>query len=203
MCASRFDKQVFHRSAAEYPLSNKRSWVAAWLLIPLFLTPLLLALLAAYTVNQQNQPGDEQLASNFLSHQAVFEELLEMLLLDCRDLRLERGEVTDLKMLSTALDSARRVDMYKDLLKQISIADLRYFPRSGRLILLPDGANRTGKSWSKSYVYLPDGLSEPLVKHHGYYMRGPGVSLLTGDRRIKGDWYIHYDTMITLAFSPY
>jgi hypothetical protein len=203
VCASRIDKQVFHRSAAEYQLSNKRWWVSACLLIPLFLTPLLLALLATYTVNQQNQPGDEELASNFLSHQAAFEELVEMLLLDCRDLRLERGEVNDLKMLSTALDNARRVDKYKDLLKQISIAELRYFPSSGRLILLPDGAHRTGKGSSKSYVYLPDGLPEPLVKHHGYYLRGPGVSFLTGDRRIKGDWYIHYDTMITLAFSPY
>jgi len=140
VCASRIDKQVFHRSAAEYQLSNKRWWVSACLLIPLFLTPLLLALLATYTVNQQNQPGDEELASNFLSHQAAFEELVEMLLLDCRDLRLERGEVNDLKMLSTALDNARRVDKYKDLLKQISIAELRYFPSSGRLILLPDGA---------------------------------------------------------------
>jgi hypothetical protein len=203
VCASRIDEQVVSHPAAECQATGRRTWVAVCVLIALVLAPLLLTLLAAHTVNQQNRPSDEELANNFLSHQAAFEELVDMLGFDCRALRPERRDIKNLETLSRVIDSTGRMDIYKDRLQRISVADLRYFPNSGKLFLLPITAHRIAEGSSKSYEYLPGGRPDPLVEHHGYHWRGSGVYLLTGDRRIKGDWYIHHDTMITVAFSPY
>ena len=95
------------------------------------------------------------------------------------------------------------MDTYERLLRQISVADLRYFPGSGKLILQPAAAQANIEGVSKSYVYRTGGQPHPVVAHPGYNWRGPGVYFLTGDRRIEGSWFIHYDTTIALAFSPY
>jgi hypothetical protein len=203
VCASRIDERVVSPPSAECQATGRRTWLAVCMLIGLVLASLLLPLLAAYTVDQQNQPGDGELVNNFLSHQAAFEELVEMLGFDCRALRRERRDVKNLEMLSRVVDSTGRMDIYRDLLQRISVADLRYFPNSGKLILLPIAAHRTAKGSSKSYEYLPEGRPDRFVQRHGYYWRGPGVYFLTDDRRIKGDWYIHHDMMITVSFSPY
>jgi hypothetical protein len=132
-----------------------------------------------------------------------FNELVAMLDSDCRSLTTAAGESIDLAGLSAVVTSAARKDIYERLLRQISVADLRYFPGSGRLILLPAAAPTDIQGSSKSYVYMAGGQQQPVVAHPGYNWRGPGVHFLTGDRRVEGFWYIHYDSMITLAFSPY
>jgi len=98
---------------------------------------------------------------------------------------------------------AARKDTYKRLLRQISVADLRYFPGSGRLLLLPAAAQTNIQGSSKSYAYMAGGQQQPVVAHQGYNWRGPGLRVLTGDRQVEGFWFIHYDTVITLAFAPY
>jgi hypothetical protein len=183
--------------------SPDRSWVAVLVLIALFLVALALTLVAGYSVNRRNQPSDEELTANFLSHESKFDELVEMLDSDRRSLRLGARESIDLAELSAVLVSAARRDAYKGLLQQISVADLRYFPGSGKVILLPAAGQTNIEGSSKSYVYMMGGQPQPVIAHHGYYYRGPGVYFVTGDRQIKGPWFIHYDTMIALAFSPY
>ena len=177
--------------------------VAVLVLITLFLAPALLTTVATRTINQRNQPSDEQLSDNLLAHETKFNELVEMLDSDCRSLPPGAGGSIDLAGLSAVVTSTTRKDTYKRLLRQISVGDLRYFPRSGRLILLPAAAQTGIQGSSKSYVYMAGGQPQPVVAHSGYNWRGPGLHFLTGDRRVEGLWFIHYDTMITLAFSPY
>ena len=183
--------------------SPDRPWVAVLVLIALFLAPATLTTVAIHTINQRNQRSDEELSENLLAHEAKFNELVEMLGSDCRSLPPGAGESIDFAGLSAVVTSAARMEIYKRLLRQISVADLRYFPGSGKLILLPATAQTNIAGSSKSYAYMVGGQPQPVVAHHGYNWRGPGVYLLTGDRRIKGFWFIHYDTMMTLGFSPY
>jgi len=183
--------------------SPDRSRVAVLVLITLVLAPAVLTIVAAHTINQRNQPSDEELSKNFLAHETKFNQLIEMLESDCRSLPPGAGESIDFAGLSAVVISAARMEIYKRLLRQISVADLRYFPGSGRLILLPAAAQTNIEGSSKSYAYMVGGQPQPVVAHHGYNWRGPRVYFLTGDRWIKGFWLIHYDTMITVAFSPY
>ena len=120
--------------------SPDRSWVAILVLITLFLAPVALTIVATHTINQRNQPSDEELSENLLTHETKFNELVEMLASDCRSLPPGSGESIDLAGLSAVVTSAARMDIYKRLLRQIFVADLRYFPGSGKLILLPAAA---------------------------------------------------------------
>jgi hypothetical protein len=104
---------------------------------------------------------------------------------------------------SDVLTSAARKDTYERLLRDISVADLRYFPGSGRLILVPVGASTSIRGSSKSYLYSAGGPPRPVLAHYGYNSRGPGPYVLAGDRRVKGPWFIHYDKVIKLGVSPY
>jgi hypothetical protein len=200
--ATWLEKQMSHDLATSRR-SPERSWVVVLVLITLFLAPAALTTVATYTVNQRNQPSDEELTTNLLSHEAKFDELVEMLDSDCRSLPPGAGESIDLAGLSAVVTSAARMAIYEGLLRQISVADLRYFPGSGKLILLPAAAQTNIEGSSKSYAYMVGGQPQPVVALHGYNWRGPGVYFLTGDRWVKGFWFIHYDTMITVAFSPY
>jgi hypothetical protein len=192
---------MLHDSATSRRSPDK-SWVAVLVLITLFLAPAALTIGATHTISQRNQPSDEELMKNLLAHEAKFAELVQMLDSDCGSLPPGAGESIDLPGLS-AVVSAARMDLYKRLLRQILVADLRYFPGSGKLILLPTAAQTNIGGSSKSYAYMAGGQPQPVVANQGYTWRGPGLYFLAGDRRIKGFWFIHYDTMIMLAFSPY
>lgn len=183
--------------------SDRALWPAIGVLIVLLLIPMALAAVANYMSGGRSRPGDEELTANFLSHEAQFDEVAEMLTSDGRSLRLRSGNAVDLKSLSVLLPRASRMQAYRRLLQQISAADFRYFPGTGKVILLLEpGAKGTWGS-SKSYLRLPHGEPQPVVQRSGYYWHGPGLTFLTGDRRIKGDWFVHYDVAISLGFSPY
>lgn len=143
-----------------------------------------LAVYSAFAVDGAGQPGDEELTSNFFSHEAAFEELVQML--------------------STArlATNAARIRMYRGLLRQISVEDLRYFPDSGKLILVPDGQLNPERP-SETYLYLPNAQPPPFARYHGYAWRGPGMYVLSGDRPLKGSWYVHHDVTIEVAVAPY
>src|SRR5215469_11090740 len=180
--------------------SDTGSWTAIWAVIALLLGSSTLAVLATYEVDLLNRPSEEELTANFFSHETTFNELVQMLDADRRTLAPEGETPIDFAALSRPGASAARAETYRGLLRQISVADLRYFPDSGRLILLPDRQANLQRP-SKSYLYLPHAQPPPVVPHHGYYWRGPGVYVVTGDRPLKGPWFIHYDTMIHVAFS--
>jgi hypothetical protein len=182
-------------------MSDKRSWAPIFSLIAL-LGLSTLGVLAAYDVNQRNRPSDEELTANFFSYETRFNELVRMLDTDRRTLATRGATTVDLAAMAKLGTNAARVDMYRRLLQQISVADLRYFPDSGKIILLPDGQENLERP-SKSYLYLRHAQPQHVVQHHGYNWRGPGVCILTGDRPLKESWFIHYDTMIGVAFSPY
>jgi len=182
--------------------SDKRSWAAIWALVALLLGSATLAVLATYEVDLSNWPSDEELTANFFSHETTFNELAQMLERDRRTLAPEGETPIDFATLSRLGASAARVQTYSGLLRRISVVDLRYFPDSGKLLLLPDRRANAQRP-SRSYLHLPHAQPQPLVGHHGYTLRGPGVYVVTGDRPLKGSWFIHYDTMIQVAFSPY
>jgi len=160
------------------------------------------AVLAAYEVDLNNSPIDEELTANFFSHETTFNELVQMLDADSRTLALEGETPIDFAALSRLGPSAARAEAYGGLLREISVVDLRYFADSGKLILLPDRQANLQRP-SKYYLYLPHAQPEPVVRQHGYHWRGPGTYVVTGDHALKGSWFIHYDTTMQVAFSPY
>jgi hypothetical protein len=183
--------------------SPDRSRVAVVVLMALLLAPVTLVFLAFHAVNEGNQPSDAQLLENLRTHQAKFDELVRMLDSDCRSVCSAAAGPIELPGLFAMVDSDARSEIYERLLQQISVTDLRYFPDSGNLILRPAGAPTSTEQSSKSYAYLVGSRPEPVVAHHGYNWRGPAIYYLTGDRPITGSWFIHYDTTVALAFSPY
>jgi hypothetical protein len=172
-------------------------------LITLLLAPVVLTIVTGLTLNQRNGLSDQDLLENLLAHETKFNELVAMLTSDCRSVARGPGESIDLAGVFAVVTSAARKDTYERLLREISVTDLRYFPGSGRLVLMPAAARTNIRGSSKSYVYTAGGQPQPVVAHDGYNWRGPGLYFLTGDRRVKGSWFIHYDTVIKLGFSAY
>lgn len=161
-----------------------------------------LAALFTYDAGRVGQPGDEELTANFLSREAGFDELVHMLAADRPRLAAQGGVSIDLETVARLTANAARFRIYRDLLQQISVEDLRYFPASGKLVLVPDGAENVERP-SKAYLYLPHAQPQALTQYHGYTWRGPGSYVLAGDRPLKGRWFIHHDTTQEVAISPY
>lgn len=170
--------------------------------IALVLGVLTLGLFATHDVNQESQPSDQELTTSFFSHEEKFDELLQMLARDRPRLAAKGALAVDLATTARLDANGIRFGMYRGLLQQISVGDLRYFPGSGKLVLVPNG-RRSLEPPSKSYLYLPHGQPQSLVPHYGYDWRGPGMYILTGDRPLKGGWYIHHDVTIEVAVPPY
>jgi hypothetical protein len=83
-------------------------------------------------------------------------------------------------------------------------ADFRALvPRSGNLVVpVSESGNNLVKS-TKSYVYLSHDDPQPLLYNRSYGWRGPGLYRVTGDYRIEGQWFIHHDGAVAVAFAPY
>lgn len=178
------------------------SWLAVCAVIALVLGLFLLAVSATYEVNRKNEPSDEALTTNFLSHEARFDELVRMLASD--QLSAAAIEATGIDRATGARldENPARVTVYSGLLRQISVVDFRYFPDSGRLILVPDGQDNL-EGPSKFYLYLPHGQPQPLVPYYGSDWRTPGIYILTGDRQLRGSWFIHHEKTMQVAVPPY
>ena len=175
-------------------------WAAIWLVLMFGL--LALGVLEAHHVNQENRLGDEALTANFFAHEAAFDELVQLLSAERRSLRGKGTTTIDLTAMAGLDPNAAHVETYRRLMQQISVADLRYFPGSGKLVLVPDGEQKLERP-SESYVYLPHGRPQSFVQHHGYYLHGPGVDILTGDRQLKRSWFIRHEITIAVAVTPH
>lgn len=158
--------------------------------------------LCAFDANRGNQPTDEKLETNFLSHESEFDALVQMLAADHPSLTAKGASAVDLRTMAGLDTSGVRLEMYRRLLEQISVADLRYFPGSGKIILVPNGQENPERL-SKFYLYLPHALPQSFAQHHGYYWRGPRVDILTGDRRLRGSWFIRHEMTVEVAVTPY
>jgi hypothetical protein len=156
----------------------------------------------AYDVSQGNRPGDAELTANFFAHEAAFDELVQMLSTDRRSLVGKGTAAIDLATMGRRDTNVVHLGTYRRLLQQISVADFRYFPGSGKLILVPDGEESPERP-SESYVYLPDAQPQSFVQHHGYYVHGPGVDIITRDSRLKSSWFIRHEITIEIAVTPY
>lgn len=161
-----------------------------------------LAALFTCSTGRAGQPSDEELTANFLSREAGFDELVQMLAADRPRLTAQGSVSIDLETVARATTNAARFRIYRDLLQQISVEDLRYFPGSGKLVLVPDGEENVERP-SKAYLYLPHAQPRALTQYQGYTWRGPGSYVLAGDRPLKGHWFIHHDMTEEVAISPY
>jgi hypothetical protein len=183
-------------------MPDRGSWVTVCAVIALVLGLSLLAAFATYGVNGKNEPSDEALTTNFLSHEARFDELARMLASDHLSAAAKGATGIDLAAVARLDENPARVTLYSGLLRQISVVDFRYFPDSGRLILMPDGQDSL-KGPSKFYLYLPHGRPQPLLPYYGADWRVPGIYILTGDRRLGGSWFIHHEMTMEVAVPPY
>jgi hypothetical protein len=179
---------------------HKRFWPV--ICIALVFGLLTLGIFAAHDANQGNRPSDAALTTDFFAHEAAFDALVRMLVADHPATAAKGAAAIDLQTLARPDMSAARFATYRRLLQQISVANLRYFPDSGKLILLPDGEEDLERP-SESYVYLPHAQPQSFVQHHGYYLHGPGMDILTGDRQLKGPWFIRHEVTIEVAVTPY
>jgi hypothetical protein len=180
--------------------THKGLWAAIG--IALVFSLLTLSVFGTYDVNQRSQPGDEALTTDFFAHEAAFDELVRMLSTDYPGLAAKRAGAIDLATIARLGTKSVRFGIYGRLLQQISVADLRYFPDSGKLILVPDGGENLEEP-SKYYVYLPHAQPQAFAQHHAYYWRGPGVAILTGDLPLRAGWFIRHDMTIEVAVTPY
>jgi hypothetical protein len=197
-CAEHISSRARRRGG----MRDKGSWAAECAVFALVVGLYTLAVFATYDVNRENEPGDEALTTNLLSHQAGFDELVQMLETDHLSVSAKGASGIDLATVARLDKDPERFRMYRGLLRQISVADLRYFPDSRKLILIPDGQDNPDRQ-SKFYLYLPHGQAQPLVSYHGSDWRMPGMYLRTGDRRLKGNWFIHHEMTLEVAVPPY
>lgn len=161
-----------------------------------------LSIFGGYEVSQVSRPSDAELTANFFAHETAFDELVRMLAVDYPSLVDKGVTAIDLAKMASLDTKSGRLATYRRLLRQISVADIRYFPDSGKLVLVPTGQENLERP-SKSYVYLPHGQPQSFVQHHTYYWRGPGVDMITGDRRLEGFWFIRHEMTIEVAVTPY
>lgn len=175
---------------------------AACRVIALALALSALALFGIHGVDQRDPPGDATLTTNFFSHQTGFDELVEMLSMDQACPAANRSTAIDPVTSATVEKSAARSAMYGNLLREISVKDFRYFPCSGKLVLVPDFEENPGQP-SSYYLYQRDLQPKSPVRHHEYDWRGPGKYVFTDDSPLKDSWFIHRDTTIEVALSPF
>jgi hypothetical protein len=161
-----------------------------------------LSIFGGYEVSQVSRPGDEALTTNFFAHEAAFDDLVHMLAVDYPSPVAKGGPAIDLATMDGLETKSERSATYRRLLRQISVADLRYFPASGKLVLVPNGQENLERP-SNSYVYLPHGQPRSFVRRHTYYWRGPGMDMITGDRRLEGFWFIRHEMTVEVAVTPY
>jgi hypothetical protein len=161
-----------------------------------------LVLLTAYAVARGSHPTDEELTARFLSHESDFQALVRMLDSDRNRLTL-KAEPFDLPDLVAAGESAVRIQNYEALLAKIDARNFRYFPRSGNIVLPVSQSGENLPKSAKSYMYLSRDEPQPVLDHRSYGWREPGMYFVTGDHRIKGQWFIHHDGTLVVAFAPY
>jgi hypothetical protein len=182
------------------PVVKRSSWTQVLLLSLFVAVAAAIVALSAYSAARVSRPTDEELTARFLLHEADFQALLQMLDSDRRKLPTGDGpfDVADL----VAAGAARQGD-YQVLLAKIDATDVRYFPRSGNLVLTVAQSGEHFTDTKKSYLYLSHEQPQPLLHHPSYAWRGPGIYFVTGDHRIKGQWFIHHDGTVVVAFAPY
>jgi hypothetical protein len=180
----------------------RRAWPAILMLSLLAAAPAILVVLAGYSVSRVGPPTDEELTARFWSHQADFQALVTLLESDRR--RLPLGPKSfDLADLVAAGASTAAATNYEAVLARIGAGSFRYFPGSGNVVLpVAESAEHFGNS-TKSYLYSSHDNPQPLLYHRSYGWRGPGVYLISGDRRITRQWFIRHDGTVVVAFAPY
>ena len=182
-------------------LANRSSWTEVLALSLFIAVPAAIIALSGYSTARGGNPADDDLTARFLSHQADFETLPQMLDSDRARLPLADGpfDLADLM----AAGAARNHD-YRGLLAKIEAANIRYFPRSGNIVLpLAKSSDHFFADAKKSYLYLNREQWQPLPNRPSYARPGPGIYFVTEDHRIKGKWFIHHDGTLEVAFLPY
>ena len=182
------------------PVTNRSSWTQVLVLSLFVVVPAVIMALSGYSAARGSHPTDDELTARFLSHEADFQALVQMLESDRRRLSLADGPF-DLAELVAA--GAARNDDYQALLAEIDATNIRYFPRSGNIVLPVARSGEHFADTKKSYLYLNREQPQPLLHHPSYAWRGPGIYFVTGDHRIKGQWFIHHDGTVAVEFAPY
>ena len=162
-----------------------------------------LALYSGYSVSARSHPTDDDLIVKFLSNESDFQSLVHILEADRGSLLSLGGESYEFTdHLPTGAAAVHWAD-YKALLARIGLTNFRYFPRSGNLILPASMSPDNSAEIRRSYLYLVNNDPEPLLRYASDSWRGPGIHFTTGDRRIKGNWFIHHEGTLVVAFSPF
>jgi hypothetical protein len=197
-----------HAAIIEESLRRSRRFTLTSHARELLAATLVLCLCDGYAAATRGDPTDSELTVRFLSHESDFQSLLQILESDrsrLLSLGAESYEFAD--FVRAGAGTSHLVD-YRGLLEKIGAANFRYFPRSGNLILPAPRSLDGSRGTSKSYLYLnhqelSSGQPQPLRRYQGDSWRGPGVRFVTGDKRIKGQWFIHHEGTLVVAFAPY
>jgi hypothetical protein len=177
--------------------AERPAWSERFASILLVAIPAGIVALSGYSATRATGDSDDELLARFSSHQTAFEVLPQMLDSDRRTLALGEGPM-DL----AHLEAAGVGNDYRALLAEIGASDLRYFPRSGEIVLLLAGPNdRSFTSTKRSYLYSSHERPPPATAHGSYF--GPGIYIVTEDHPIQGRWFIHHERVVSIAFARF
>ncbi len=138
-------------------------------------------------------PSENQLASNFMSHRAAFDQLATMALADKKFYRVSGGEIAPRGM------SEQRYNGYLAIFRELGVEDgmnwgAASFP-DGLFVIASSCVPIGGKSQSVGYAYLaapPDAVEKrlPIFGCPIQTRRGSGQQILF--RPLEGRWYLFY-----------
>jgi hypothetical protein len=179
------------------PVAHRSLRSDIWVLILMVAVPVVIVTLSGYLTS--NPPTDEEITARFLSHEADFQMLISMLHSDGGRLSIAKEPIDLEDLVAVGANNGA----YRLLLAKIGATGFHYFPRTGNVRLPISQPDAHFTDTNKSYLYLSDEQSQPLLGGQSYPQHGPGLYILADDHQIKGRWFIRHESPTIVAFAPY
>jgi hypothetical protein len=137
-------------------------------------------------------PTDASMIATFRSHEADFDSLVAMLDSDRKLLPADALPMGLDGLEAAGVDTAR-VDVYKSILLRIGATSFRFFPKFGNISLMVWALGLGPSGSTKSFFYVASGTAYHMVDDTDHYTPKPDENYIDISRRIKGNWFIHFD----------
>jgi hypothetical protein len=144
-----------------------------------------------FTAGDIPHKSDDQLISNFKTHEAEFNQLLEMIRADKELLRVDNNwtKPEDPKTIGV---SDERIATYRNIFRKLDIPRGFYFyPESGEAMFISSAQGLAVSGSTKCYLWLKEPPPN-LVDSIDTYRAKPGATYPVW-RHITGNWYLMFD----------
>ena len=158
-------------------------------MLPLFFVAVLATLNAGV---EPLRPTDASMIAIFQQHESDFDALVEMVESDRKALPPNTLRA-DLSGFKAAGIKPSRLEHYRHILSRLGAIRFDYFPLSKGIYVELWIVGLSISSSSKSFLYLPSGDPGQLVDDTDHYIPQDDEYPTEIDRRINGNWFIHFD----------